>query len=269
MILVFYFIIFLIGLSFGSFLNCLVYRLAHHKTISGRSFCPKCKKKIAWFDNIPILSFFILRGRCRACQQKISPQYPIVEMVMGLLFVLSICRFSDQQLTIGNQFVFSVLRDWLIFFTLVFIFVYDFKYSKIEDSVLLPAAGSVFVLNLVSSPLVASLNKAGSLIRISHLILAILIAVGFFALQYFATKGKGIGLGDLRIGLFIGAALAHWSNVCLALFISYIIGALVSLILVALKRKKIKSQIPLGPFLALGTFIALLYGQEIINWYLH
>jgi len=99
------------------------------------------------------------------------------------------------------------------------------------------------------------------------MLLAILIGVAFFGLQYLFTKGKGIGLGDLRIGLFMGVALENWTNICLALVISYIIGALVSLLLIVFKNKKLKSEIPLGPFLVIGTFVVLIFGQQIINWY--
>ena len=278
MLYISYLFIFLLGLAFGSFLNCLVYRLYQHQTIFGRSYCPQCRNKLDWFDNIPLISFVFLKGRCRNCQKKISWQYPLVELIMGLLFVLSIWRFSNQQLTISaiggsalggsNQLLLSIFRDWIIFFALVFTFVYDFKYLQIQDIVILPAAGLVFILNLFSNPLFDSLIGMSILFRAGHMLLAILIAVGFFALQYLATKGRGIGLGDLRIGLFMGAALAHWSSVCLALFFSYIIGALISLILVAFKQKKITSQIPLGPFLTIGTLIALLFGQQIINWYI-
>ena len=273
MVLILYLIAFVIGLAFGSFLNCLVYRLACQKTIFGRSFCPRCQKKIAWFDNFPLFSFILLKGWCRHCQERISWQYPIVELIMGLLFVLPVWRFYFNT---GNflffnhpSFYLELVRDWIIFFALVFTFVYDLKYLKIEDIVLLPSAGLVFILNLFSQPLVNSLAGMSILSRAGHMLLAILIGVSFFGLQYLFTKGKGIGLGDLRIGIFMGAVLAHWSGLCLALVISYIIGALVSLFLIVFKKKSLKSQVPLGPFLVGGTFIVFVFGQQIINWYFH
>ncbi len=279
LIIVFYICVFSTGLSFGSFLNCLIYRLASHQSVWGRSYCPKCQSQIAWYDNIPLISFIILRGRCRSCHEKISWQYPMVELAAGLLFFWSVWRLNNQLAIITYQlfsptagqylrFVLAIFRDWLIFFTLLFVFVYDFRYSRIEDVVLLPATGLVFILNLTTPQLLSFLNGDFIVDQIRQMAIGIVIAVGFFALQYFATRGKGIGLGDLRIGLFMGAALASWPLVIVALFSSYVIGGLVSLILVLLGRKKIKSQIPLGPFLATGMVIAFIYGVQMIAWYL-
>ncbi len=265
MVLIFYLIVFILGLAFGSFLNCLVYRLACRKTVLGRSFCPKCQKKIVWLDNFPLVSFVLLKGKCRECKEEISWQYPVVELIMGFLFVLPVWRFhlitGDFLFFNDISFYLLLVRDWVIFFTLVFTFVYDLKYLKIEDIVLLPAAVLVFILNLFSQP------GQNILIIAGHMILAVLIGVAFFGLQYLFTKGKGIGLGDLRIGLFMGVALENWINICLALVISYIIGALVSLFLIVFKKKELKSQVPLGPFLVIGTFVVLIFGQQIINWY--
>lgn len=267
-----YLIIFCVGLSFGSFLNCLVYRLAGGRTIWGLSFCPKCGKKIVWYDNLPIISFILLKRRCRQCREKISWQYPFVELIMGFLFVIPLVKFSlsgTDFLVLGTEGFFldvlGIFRDWIVFFTLVFIFVYDLKYLAIEDKVLLPAAGIVFVLNLSAEPLINPLSGLDLSARFVQLVLAVLIGVGFFALQYLLTKGKGIGLGDLRIGIFMGATLAHWSSLCLALAFSYFIGSLVSLVLIAFEKKKFKSPVPLGPFLAAGTFIIFLFGQNIME----
>jgi len=203
----------------------------------------------------------------------------MVELAAGLLFFWSVWRLNNQLAIITYQlfsptagqylrFVLAIFRDWLIFFTLLFVFVYDFRYSRIEDVVLLPATGLVFILNLTTPQLLSFLNGDFIVDQIRQMAIGIVIAVGFFALQYFATRGKGIGLGDLRIGLFMGAALASWPLVIVALFSSYVIGGLVSLILVLLGRKKIKSQIPLGPFLATGMVIAFIYGVQMIAWYL-
>ncbi len=272
MLTLFYLIVFCVGLSFGSFLNCLVYRLASGQTIWGRSFCPKCKKQIVWYDNIPLISFVLLKGRCRECREKISWQYPIVELIMGLLFIIPLIRFSlsgADFLVLGARGFFldvlEIFRSWTIFFTLAFIFVYDLKYSAIEDAVLLPAAGIVFVLNLFARPLLDSLSGLSLSARFVQMALAVLIGAGFFALQYFLTKGKGIGLGDLRIGIFMGAVCAHWSTLCLALTVSYLLGSLVSLVLIVFKKKKFKSAVPLGPFLAAGTFLLFIFGQEILG----
>ena len=241
---------FLTGLAFGSFLNCLIYRLHNRKTIFGRSFCPKCGQKIRWYDNIPIISFIFLKARCRWCHKKISWQYPIVELAMGLFFLLSV------YLRIEKLSLLVVLRDWVVFFTLIFIFIYDLKYSEIEDIVLLPATALVLVFSLL-------LGHA-----FLPIMLSALVGISFFGIQYLVTGGKGIGLGDLRIGLFMGIVCETWQYLLVAIFFAYIIGALISLVLMLKGKKKMKSAIPLGPFLAIGTLIAFLFGDKIITLYL-
>lgn len=250
MLTIFLVISFWVGLVFGSFLNCLIYRLHHKKTILGRSFCPKCKKKIKWYDNIPVLSFIFLKGRCRFCQQKISWQYPLVELLLGLCFAFSFYwRWPDPSLLL-------IAKDWVIFFGLVFIFVYDLKYLEIEDIIILPASILIFIFSLFLGQSYLSL------------LLTILIAVSFFGLQYLITKGKGIGLGDLRIGVFMGVVCGSWPLLLVALFFAYVLGTFVSLPLLLRKKKKMKSMIPLGPFLVAGTFIAYFFGEAIISFYL-
>ncbi|MCX6740978.1 MAG: prepilin peptidase [Candidatus Parcubacteria bacterium] len=241
----------LLGLTIGSFLNCLVYRLHTHQTIMGRSFCPLCRKEIAWFDNIPLISFIILGGHCRRCQQRISWQYPLVELITGALFFLAAWRLN----IFDPRYALLLARDWLMFFALIFIFVYDLKYYSIEDVVILPIAVAVFALNL--------------LLKFSwiNLILSGMGSAIFFLAQYFITRGRGIGFGDFRIGILLGLYFG-WPQIALAIFLSYMIGSLVSLALVLLQRKGMKSVVPLGPFLAAGTLVAIFYGQTILNWYL-
>jgi len=279
LVILFYVCVFLTGLAFGSFLNCLIYRLSSGQMVWGRSYCPKCQKQIAWHDNIPLASFVALKGRCRACGAKISWQYPLVELAAGFLFFWSVWRLNNQLSIVAYQltsptvdqylkFVLAIFRDWTLFFTLLFIFVYDFKYSQIEDVVLLPATAILFILNL--GIFLLSTRASGFLIvdPIKQMAIGAVILVGFFAFQYFLTKGKGIGAGDLRIGLFMGVALADWRLAVVALFSSYIIGGFISLLLVAFGRKKMKSQIPLGPFLSFGAAVAFIWGQQLIDWYI-
>ncbi|MCD6442034.1 prepilin peptidase [bacterium] len=250
MMAILFIVAFLTGLAFGSFLNCLIYRLHNHKTILGRSFCPKCGQKIRWYDNIPIVSFIFLKARCRSCHKRISWQYPVTELIMGLFFALSIW------LHIEELSLLVVLRDWVVFSTLLFIFVYDLKYSETEDVVLLPATALVLIFSLLLGQSFASIMFSA------------LIGVSFFGIQYLITKGRGIGFGDLRIGFFMGIVCGNWQYLLVALFFAYIIGALISLILMLRGRKKMKSAIPLGPFLAIGTLMAFLFGDKIITLYL-
>lgn len=244
---------FVFGLAVGSFLNCIIYRLYHHQSLFGRSVCPKCGHQIAWYDNIPLLSFIILRGRCRYCHQKISWQYPLVELITGILFVAAFF-YRGCYLSISNNLL-ILLRDWLIIFAFIFIFVYDLRYLLVENAIIIPAAIIVFILNLILK------------VPLTKLLLAIGVSVSFFGIQYLITKGEGIGLGDLSIGLLMGASLS-WPNILVGIIVAYIVGAVVGLLLVLSRKKKWESRIALGPFLAVGTIIALFYGQKIINFYL-
>lgn len=265
MTVLFYITFFILGLILGSFLNCLVYRLANNKTILGRSFCPYCHHKITWKDNIPLLSFIFLKGRCRYCQKKISWQYPLVELITGLLFLLPLKGvLVSSGLVVDISFIISVLIDWLVYFGLVFIFVFDLKYMLVADEVVLPIIGGIFLLKIG----LFLFNDQSFFTQFNPLIGAVFIGLGFFALQYLITRGKGIGLGDLRIGVFMGVIFGHWKGLFLAIILSYFIGSLISLGLIVFKKKGFKSHVPLGPFLVIGTFISYLFQEEIINWYL-
>ena len=242
-------------MTIGSFMNALIYRLYNQKPIIGkvRSQCPHCGHVLAWYDLIPVLSFIMLIGRCRYCQKKISWQYPVVEITTAILFVFAFyfLGFSDYS-TIQSL---KILNYWIVLFTLLFIFVYDLKYLLVEDVVVVPAAIISLIVNIILGGTIWKFLLAGG------------AAALFFLLQYLITRGKGIGLGDTRIGLFMGFALG-WPNIIVAIFIAYLIGLIVGLFLLLTGRKKIGAQVPLGPFLATGTFIALFWGDLIIKWYL-
>lgn len=239
--------IFIYGLVIGSFLNVVISRLGTEKSILfGRSYCPNCNQQIAWYDNIPIFSYLFLRGKCRQCNKKISIQYILVELATAIIFTWLYLLFG-----LSVQFII-----YLVFASfLIVIFVYDFLHYLILDRVSLPAM--VFAL-------------AGNLylgLSLSNLIFAGIIGAGFFALQYFISKGKWVGGGDIRLGALMGLMLG-WQLLLVALFIAYLIGSVIGLGLIAVKKKGMSSQVPFGPFLAFATFIALIYGQSILNWYL-
>jgi len=248
------FFIFLFGASIGSFLNCLVYRLRHKKTILDRSFCPRCLHQLSWYDLFPLLSFLILRCRCRYCNQKISWQYPIVEMITGLLFLFSFLNLYSTFYFLDSTFCFMLIRDWFFIAVMIFVFIYDLKYMLIEDLVILPAIVVVFCLNLLSK------------ISLSSILLGAVVGWSIFFFQYFLTKKKGMGEGDLRLGILMGVMFA-WPKVLVAIFISYIIGGFISLFLILFKRKGFKSELPLGPFLAIGSLVAMFWGDKILEFY--
>ncbi|MBU4331505.1 prepilin peptidase [Patescibacteria group bacterium] len=260
----FFLITFILGLAIGSFLNAVIWRLHSGESIArGRSKCPKCRHKLKWQDNIPLASFVVLRGKCRYCHKKISWQYPLVELATALLFVLAYSNSGlpeiNYQLSIINYQLFQIagalLQGWFIISILIIIFVYDFRWYLVDDRVVLPAIGLIFIWNIW-------LGKSWLGLAISGIIIA-----GFFWLQFLASRGKWIGSGDIRLGLLMGVILG-WPLGLVALFLSYIIGSLVSVALLIIGRKKFTSKIPLGPFLMAGTIIVMFWGEKIMGWYM-
>jgi len=241
----------IIGLLIGSFLNCLIWRLYKNETITGRSYCPNCSKMIAWYDNIPLLSFIFLSGRCRHCQKKISWQYPMVEFVTALLFVLVFLQ-NASSLNLGILLV----RDWLLIASLIVVFVYDLRWQMVPMLVVWPVTAIVFVLNLFLGFSFGSLILFGA------------IGAAFFLIQYLVTKKKGLGEGDIWLGLLLGITFPTAGTLILALCLAYFFGAIIGIILLTSHKKEWRSKMALGPFLAYGAIITLIYGQEIINWYL-
>ncbi|MFH1233229.1 MAG: prepilin peptidase [Patescibacteria group bacterium] len=250
MILIF---IFIFGLAIGSFLNCLIWRLHKSESLWGRSYCPKCRKRIAWHDNIPLLSFIILSGKCRQCRQSISWQYPVVELITGVLFVGVF--LNDFQSIFNFQFLILILRDFFLISVMTVIFIYDLRWYLILDIVSLPACLIVFLLNL-------SLGFSWQSLLISGI-----IGCSFFLSQFVISSGRWIGGGDIRLGLLMGLALG-WPNVLVAMLIGYFIGSIVGLGLVVAGKKSWSSQVPLGIFLSVATIITLFWGKAIVRWYL-
>jgi len=250
MIFIFSVFTILIGLVVGSFLNCLIWRLYKDETIGGRSYCPKCRQQIDWYDNIPVLSFLLLRGKCRHCQKNISWQYPLVEVITALLFLLTFLANSQEP-----QFSLLILRDWLIVITLVIVFVYDARWQLIPMTLVWPMSVIFFVLNILLGFSWVSLLVSGA------------IAAIFFLIQYIVTKKKGLGEGDIWLGLMLGLSFPGLGQLLLILVVSYFVGSLVGLALIIFKKQGGKTKIALGPFLAFGAIITLIWGEKIINWY--
>lgn len=250
----FYLIVFLFGLAVGSFLNCVIYRLeTGGNFLKGRSFCPHCKHQLAWQDLIPIFSFFWLRGRCRYCRGKISFQYPLVELATGILFV-AVLRFTG---VAPLYFIFY----FVISSFLIIIFVYDLKHYIILDKVIYPAIGISFLFRILDF-------EHWDFFEIWNLGFGVLSAPLFFLAIILVSKGRWMGLGDVKLALLMGLVLGY-PNILVALFLAFLIGAIMGIGLIILGKKTIKSEVPFGPFLVLGTFVALFWGEIIISWYLH
>ncbi|MBI3631258.1 MAG: prepilin peptidase [Candidatus Staskawiczbacteria bacterium] len=265
------FFLFLIGLFIGSFLNCVIYRLENNLPISitwsknrgvkcwefSRSFCPHCQNPLQWFELIPIISFVIQKFRCRSCHRKISWQYPITEIMTGVLFLL----IFNFQFPISNEFsrlgLFEILNlIYLLTVTslLILIAVFDYKYYIIPNKFIYPlillATGYQLLITPHSSLLTTIISSLGF--------------ATFFFLMTVISGGRWMGMGDAKLVLFMGLFLG-WPKIFLAIFLSFVLGSLISLILIFTKQKTLKSQIPFGPFLILGTFIALFWSQYFMG----
>ncbi len=220
---------------------------------------------ISWYDNIPVLSFALLGGKCRHCKKSISIQYPVVELVTGVLFLLAFFynfQFSIFNFQTINNFQFSIndyvtlLRNWFIISVMIVIFVIDLRWYLILDIVTLPASAIIFIANLFLG------------FSWQNLLISGIIGSSFFLFQFVVSRGKWIGGGDIRLGLLMGVALG-WPNILLAIFLAYIMGSVVGVGLIVAGKKKWSSQIPLGVFLSLATIITMFWGGEILNWYLN
>ncbi len=269
------FFIFLFGLTIGSFLNCLIWRLHKGEGILNRSYCPKCKKQIAWYDNIPVLSFIFLGGKCRHCGKSISWQYPIVELITAILFVVALLvnlnylplnAFPNFQFSISklltSHFLLLTLRDWFLITVMIIIFIYDLRWYLILDVITLPACAIILILNLIIS------FQCNQCPQWSNLLISGIIGGSFFLIQFIISRGKWIGGGDIRLGLLMGLALG-WPNIIAAIFLAYLIGSIIGIGLLLTGRKKWCSKLPLGVFLSVATVVVLFWGERIIEWYMN
>lgn len=262
--------IFILGLAFGSFFNSVISRLKEGKTILGKSKCPHGEKNLRILDLIPILSFFLLKNRCRYCKKKISWRYPLVEFMTGIIFV---AVFLKASLLGSRSFDFYFIFDLvsLLFFSsiLILIFVYDFKYSIISDKILYPAIflGFVFLILRLFGLTCNQFLISQTLFQARNHLFAIFLAFGFFLVLYLLSHGRWIGGGDVKFGILLGLIIP-WPNILVTLFLAFVLGAGVSIILVLLKKKKFKDTIPFGTFLVSATFLTLFFGEAILNWYL-
>ena len=244
----------ILGTLIGSFINCLAWRLYKEETIFGRSYCPKCLKQINWYDNIPLLSFILLRGKCRSCSKKISWQYPLVELITGLLFYFAFLNFGY-----GSQIL--LLKSFIAIAVLVLVFIFDFRWYLIPVSALIWSGLVIIILGALAYP-----YNLGY--YIFSLIVALALAGLFFGAQYLITRGKGLGEGDIWLGLFLAAIFPNLRDLLVAILGAYTIGAVVGVGFLITKKKQWSSKLPLGVFLTTAAIISMFWGQAIALWYL-
>ncbi|MBD3359792.1 MAG: prepilin peptidase [Candidatus Buchananbacteria bacterium] len=233
---------FLLGIIFGSFLNSLIYRLHEKLPLGGRSFCVFCKKQLLKRDLIPLLSFLYLKAKCRFCREKISWQYFWVELIAGILFILVFLKYENLNLFLA--------RDLFFILVLIFIFIYDLRFKLVLDQLVFPVLIIATLLNFILG------------FTWLDLLTGILIGGGFFALQYLSSKGRSIGLGDIKLGILLGGMFG-WQMIILIILLAYLIGGIIAIILLINKKKNWGDFLPMGSFLAISAIIVLLYGELI------
>jgi prepilin signal peptidase PulO-like enzyme (type II secretory pathway) len=262
--ILFYFLIFIFGLTIGSFLNCVIYRLQSEESfLLKRSYCPNCKKTLGWQDLIPVLSFVFLKGKCRYCQKPISWQYPLVEISTALIFLLifnSQFPITNELLVLNFNFL-KTLYYLAIASFLIIIFVSDLRYYIIPDKAIYPA----IIIALIYSIFSFFILHASFWALINPLLSAVL-ASAFFLAIVLISRGRWMGWGDPKLAFFMGLLLG-FPNILVALFLAFFFGAIIGVGLIIADKRTLKSEIPFGPFLVAGTFVALFWGTEIIKWY--
>jgi len=246
--------LFVLGTAIGSFINVVVDRLAKAESILGRSYCDHCHKKLAPYELIPILSFIFLKGKCSHCHRPIDRIYPLVELITGVMFIVSwIYLPIGGAIGISLGIVLIKITYLAIISLLIAIFFVDLKYQIIPDDLQLDLLLATFILFVLTKMTVMGI--------VAHAVAAIMVMLPILFL-FFITKKKGMGFGDVKFGINIGFLLGFKAGL-LSLYFAFVIGAIVSLFLLIMKRKGLKSKIPFGPFLIVGILIMMFFSPQI------
>lgn len=245
-------LIFLVGLVVGSFLNVCIVRIPEGKNIFwGRSKCPHCGHVIPWYDNIPLLSFILLRGRCRYCKQKISVLYPVVELITAIVTLALFKKYG-----VSYSFLYYVVFAYF----LIVLGIIDFKTKLLLNRILLPMLIAGLMINVIGQ--IVPFKDA--------LIGAVLGGAAMWLIAVLGTKifnKEALGMGDVKLA-FVAGFFLGWKHILIALYLGFIFAFVTIIVLWLIYRKDIPKLIPMGPFLAIGFLIYLFYGQELIQWYL-
>lgn len=256
--------IFILGASLGSFLSVVIHRTENKKKgmVLGRSQCPHCKKNLQTIDLVPVLNYIYLKGKCRYCHKPIAPHYFFLELSAGLILLLVYLKFpffmeENGLTTLNSTAALSFLFYGVDSMLLIGIFFYDLQYLKIPD---------IFLYPFIVSSLFGSLAlHTSSEISLG---VALVISLIFFGGQRLISKGLWLGEGDVYLGAGM-ALLFGWQLFLISIVLTYVSGAIISLVLLASKKADGKTKIAFAPFMVFGTFITMFYGEQILNWYLH
>lgn len=262
---IFYTIVFVYGLMFGSFFNVCICRIPKGISIvHPRSHCPKCKSEIPWYQNIPLFSWIFLKGRCASCKTKISFIYPFVELLTGIIILFVFRHFysPDLQDWIIKSMIFSVFSSCLIILSFI-----DMKYFIIPDRF---TWGGVFA-GILASFLYPELHgfetfKEGFVFSSVSALICYGILNSVRIIGTFVYKREAMGYGDIKLVAAFGAFLG-WKLGLLSIFFGAVFGSVIGIASIIFSKFTLRSEIPFGPYLAVGAFIALIYGQRFLNWY--
>lgn len=257
-------LLFILGTIFGSFLSVLIYRIHTEKKgiFFGKSECPHCHKKLKNRDLIPIISFIINKGKCRMCKKPIGLHYLLLEIVTGaaLAFIFLIYPFIEFTFTefthFSPEFLLPFIYNSLISLFLIGIFFYDFLYMEIPEIFTFPAIGFVFIATFF-------LPEPG----LFSMVIGGVIAAIFFGFQVWVSKETWLGIGDMQVGILMGMFLG-WERLIVGIIIAYLLGTILSVVLLSAKIVKGKSKIPFAPFLVSAMFIMIFFGDFIYKLYL-
>lgn len=239
---------FIIGTVAGSFLGVVTLRVENLKSmVTGRSICPECKHVLSWMDLVPVVSFLWLRGKCRYCGKKISAFYPLIEIGMGLVFLSLFWQFG---LTLA--FLYYIV----VFSILAVIFMHDALTEEIPE---------VFSWIALGLALLGGWYFGG--LTFLSVLYGALIGGGLLASFVIFSKETWMGAGDIKIGLILGLMLGY-PNILFGLFAAFLLGSIVGIIKIKKRNQTLQDSLPFAPFLILGLFAAITWGQAIVNWYL-
>jgi prepilin signal peptidase PulO-like enzyme (type II secretory pathway) len=267
-------LVFITGLIFGSFLSVVFSRLetirphsrrgrsakAGRDILLGRSRCDHCHRTIAWYDNIPLVSFLWLKGRCRHCHKRIHPHHPVLELSSGLFLLAAFLAYGlTWQFAVGSLFG----------LVLLLIFAYDLRHQIIPNAVVVPAIGLALVVLVYQF----ILFRDGSVTQLtlwspdpeSYLLAGGLVGLFFLGLSV-VSKGSWVGGGDIKLGALIGLLLG-WPYALVAVILAYVVGSLYAAVLLLSRKASMKSLVPFGPMLVSGYLVAVFYGDVIVRWY--
>lgn len=255
--------VFLLGTIIGSFLNVVIFRFNTGKTITkGRSICMTCNKNLRWYELIPLFSFLIQSGKCRRCASKISHQYPIVEFITGLVFASIAFKFLPVIFISFGTYIFLVVFFVFIFSLLIVISVYDLRHKIIPDQLVFLFISISFISMFINY---SGVGHFFTLPSLASLIAGPILALPFALIWYF-SKGRLMGLGDGKLILGIGWLFGLSSGLA-TVILSFWIGTIVSLSIMFLSKKKMgmKTEIPFAPFLIISILITFLFNIDVFS----